>query len=168
MQVRFIKQFGDRYRFECVRGDGSVTSADLETRSYLKHDLMHYVIEKNAKLENSFFATVKKGKNLEELSPKAMKAAANAQATPGGSLWPLAPSEINATEIIAAALQGIGDKSADFPEIVSRISEYLELQNLPTPAYLTPDFCKSAVAEHRSLMERWRNLRAGSVLELAF
>jgi hypothetical protein len=156
MQIRFIKETPDRYRLECARSDGSKTTASLEFRSYFKHDLMHCVVERAANLQNSFFGMVKAGKELAELSPKAMR-----EAPPPGP-------EIQTTEIIVAALQGVTKTEVDYQEVSSKISEYLPLMSLRAPAYLTPEFCERVTAEHRSLLGRWGQLRGGESLEFFF
>ena len=157
MLVRFIKESPDRYRLECARDDGSKTAASLEFRSYFKHDLMHLVVERAAELHESFFGMVKAGKSLDQLSPQAMREA------------PPAPSsEIQATEIIVAALQGASKNEPDYEDACQKISEYLSLMSLSVPAYLTPDFCVRVIAEHRSLLGRWGQLRGGESLEFFF
>jgi hypothetical protein len=157
MQVQFIKESPERYRLECARGDGSKTAASLEFRGYFKHDLMHFVVERAAGLRDSFFGMVKAGRELDELSPEAMR---KAQWTP--------TSEIQVTEIIVAALQGASKTEPDYNEACVKIGEYLTLLSLPAPTYLTPEFCERAVAEHRSLLGRWGQLRGGQSLEFSF
>ena len=157
MQVRFIKESPDRYRLECVRHDGSKTAASLEFRSYFKHDLMHLVVERAAGLQESFFGMVKVGRNLAELSPKAIRESA-AQF----------PAEIQTTEIIVGALQGIYKTEVDYQDACRKIREYLTLMSLAEPAYLMPDFCAQVVTEHRSLLGRWGQLRGGESLEFSF
>lgn len=157
MQVRFIKESPERYRLECVRADRSTTSASLEFRSYFKHDLMHFVVEHAANLRDSFFGLVEAGKELAELSPKAMRESALTL-----------PREIQTTEVIVATLQGAFKTEQDYQEICRRIRDYLALVSLTGPDYLTPDFCERVVAEHRSLLGRWGQLRGGESLEFSF
>lgn len=157
MQVRFIKESPEQYRLECVRGDESKTTANLEFRSYFKHDLMHLVVEHAAGLQDSFFGLVKAGRNLADLTPKAIRES-TAQF----------PAEIQTTEIVVAALQGVSKTEVDYEEACCKIREYLSLMSLPEPAYLTPEFCTQAVTEHRSLVGRWGQLRGGESLEFSF
>lgn len=157
MQVRFIKESPDRYRLECVRDDGSKTATSLEFRGYFKHDLMHFVVERAANLQDSFFGMVKAGKDLVELSPKAIRESA-----------PVFLAEIQTTEIIVAALQGASKSEPDYQEACRKIDEYLSLLSLAAPDYLTPDFCVEVAAEHRSLLGRWAQLRGGERLEFSF
>ena len=157
MQVRFIKESPEQYRLECVRNDGSKTAASLEFRSYFKHDLMHFVVERAANLQDSFFGMVKAGRELAELSPKAIRESAA-----------VFPAEIQTTEIIVAALQGASKTEPNYQEVCRKIGEYLSLLSLAEPNYLTPDFCVQVVAEHRSLLGRWAQLRGGESLEFSF
>lgn len=157
MQVRFIKESPERYRLECSRGDGSKTAASLEFRGYFKHDLMHFVVERTANLQDLFFGMVQIGKDLTALSPKALREAA-----------PTLPAEIQTTEIVVAALQGLHKTEPDYEDVYRKIGEYLALLSLATPAYLTPDFCAQVVAEHRSLLGRWGQLRGDESLEFSF
>jgi hypothetical protein len=157
MQVRFIKESPEQYRLECVREDGSKTAASLEFRSYFKHDLMHFVVERAANLQDSFFGMVKAGKDLAALSPKAMRESADSYT-----------GEIQSTEIIVAALQGVAKTEVDYQEVCRKLREYLAMLSLTEPAYLTPGFCARVVAEHRSLLGRWGQLRGGECLEFSF
>ena len=157
MQVRFIKETPDQYRLECLRDDDSKTAASLEFRSYFKHDLMHFVVESSAKLQDSFFGLVKAGRDLSELSPKAIRESAL-----------VFPAEIQTTEVIVAALQGAYKTEPDYRDVCRKIKEYLAQISLAEPAYLTPDFCERVVCNHRSLLGRWGQLRGGQSLEFSF
>ncbi len=157
VKLRYIKIHPDRYRLECLRADGAATSAELEMRGFLKHDLMHFVVEDSAKLSHSFYGSIARGVNLEELSPKAMKES---------DLYP--EPEGQTTEIIVASLQGVENGTENMPERVKKISEYLTLMGLVIPKYFTPEFGVEAVKAHRTLMERWRSLQIGSMLELTW
>lgn len=48
MRIAFTKLTQDRHRLEIRREDGSTESVELETRSYLLHDLGHYAVEAEA------------------------------------------------------------------------------------------------------------------------
>jgi hypothetical protein len=157
MRVSFIKESPEKYRLECVREDGSKTTASLEFRGYFRHDLLHLVVERAANLQHSFFGIVKAGRNLDELSPKAIKESA-----------PIFPDEIQTTETVVGALQGLLKPETDFLEVCQRLREYLEMMSMITPDYLTPEFCQRVIAEHRSLMGRWGQLGGGESLEFIF
>lgn len=118
---------------------------------------MHFVVERAASLQDSFFGLVQAGKDLLELSPKAIIGAA-----------PTLPAESQTTEVVVAALQGLHKTEPDYEEVVRKIGEYLPLLSLTAPLYLTPDFCARAVAKHHSLLGRWGQLRGGESLDFSF
>lgn len=157
MKVSFIKESPEKYRLECLREDGSKTTASLEFRGYFRHDLLHLVVERAANLQNSFFGIVKAGRNLDELSPKAIRESTSSF-----------PDEIQTTETVVGALHGPFKPETDFQEVCLRLREYLEMMSVVTPDYLTPEFCQRVIAEHRSLMNRWGQLRGGESLEFIF
>jgi hypothetical protein len=153
MQIRYIKIRPERYRLECTRQNGSKTSAELETRSFLIHDLMHFVVENRASLSDSFYGPIARGKELVDVTPKTMR-------EEGASLG----EEAQTTEIVVATLQSKGDTSPKARQI--GISEYLALSGLPLPEYLTSEWCEEVMNEHRELMRRWNNMRIGGEIAL--
>jgi len=156
MQLQFVKVNPKEYQLICTREDGRTTVILLEMSGYLKHDLMHYVVEKLANLQNSFFGSIASGTNLDQVTPQAMK----------GSSY-IFDNEARVTEVVVAILQGQNNE-ADFSDILKSIKDYLIVQDLLVPDFLSEDFCRQAVATHQDLMRRWNNLRIGSKLELVF
>src|SRR5262245_32941665 len=117
MRIRLIKKTDDRHVLEAVRDDGSVASAEFETRSTLRHDLMHYAVEQRAGLRSSLFGTIAAGA---EPSTK-MTAAAG---------------EILVTEVVVGMLQGAAAKDVDADAFVPKVREWLQLQGQAMPAWL--------------------------------
>jgi hypothetical protein len=76
MRVIFHKTSHAHYTLECIRADGSATKSEpLEAKSYLRHDLIHFAYESSFGLRDSFYGTIARGKNLNELTPRAMQGA---------------------------------------------------------------------------------------------
>jgi hypothetical protein len=59
--VRYSKGLGKYDEFECLREDGSVHKVLMPKIGSLPHDLVHFVVEKELKMENGFYAHVEKG-----------------------------------------------------------------------------------------------------------
>jgi molybdate-binding protein len=55
MQLKFIKLTHQQYQLVIQHSDKIVLNRVLESKSFLRHDLMHYCIEKQAQLLSSFF-----------------------------------------------------------------------------------------------------------------
>ena len=68
MRILMTRTGPDRHRFAIVRADGSTESADLETRSLLMHDLVHYAVEMEVPFRDAFYGLLAKGKCLSELN----------------------------------------------------------------------------------------------------
>ena len=54
MLIRLTRLTNERHRLEVVRDDGTREARELETRSALPHDLVHYAVETEAGLGASF------------------------------------------------------------------------------------------------------------------
>ena len=147
MRIRLIKKTDDRHVLEAVRDDGSVASAEFETRSTLRHDLMHYAVEQRAGLRSSLFGTIAAGA---EPSTKMTSAA----------------GEIQVTEVVVGMLQGAAAKDVDADAFVREAHGWLALQGLALPAYLDAAFVRAVLAHYGRLLGQWQSLRRGGVLEL--
>jgi hypothetical protein len=61
MLIRYTKKSGKYDDFECVRDDGSTHKVQMPKIGNLPHDLVHFVVEKELKMTNGFYAHVQKG-----------------------------------------------------------------------------------------------------------
>ena len=64
MQISFLKVSDDRHVVSVVRDDGSSDRVELETRSFLRHDLAHYAVEVELGLEHGVWGSVAAGGSL--------------------------------------------------------------------------------------------------------
>lgn len=69
MEVRFTRLSNNRHRLEVVRPDRSGEQRELETRSLLLHDLVHFAVEAEAKIADGFWGSVADGARFAELTP---------------------------------------------------------------------------------------------------
>ena len=67
MRIRWTRCSPDRHRFEIVRADGSREGAELETRSVLLHDFVHYAVESEAGIDDGFYGLLARGLGFGEL-----------------------------------------------------------------------------------------------------
>src|SRR4051812_2517269 len=59
------------HRFEYVRQDGSGEFADIETKTFLTHDLLHFALESAAERRGGFYGLMAQGFTFEQLNNKA-------------------------------------------------------------------------------------------------
>jgi hypothetical protein len=128
---------------------------DLETRSCLRHDLVHWAVEKRAGLTGSFYGMLARGDD-----PDAYRNAMAGGAPARGSV------ELLVTEMLVGMLQGAIADGAEPAAFVDQASEVLTMHGLAVPGFLTPGFAQDVIAHYRRLFAQWESLRLGGVLEL--
>lgn len=162
MQVIFTKTSHVSHTLTLVRDDGSrEVATGLETRSYLRHDLMHYVIEKEAGLKGSFYGAIEAGKGFEAMRPgERLDDLGRAKMTAAG--------EGGLTEMIVATIQGAHREDFDADEVLAKLPEYLRVQGFDAPHYLTREFIDTVAKEFRYLLRRYESLPTGQALVLEF
>jgi len=154
LTLRFTRISPDRHRFEYRRADGTGEAIEMETRSLLTHDLVHYAVESEAGLKGSFYGILAKIGGYQELS-------VNGGAALGG--------EIAITERIVGALQGaLARDEFDEAAFQSEVADYLSLFDDPPPRWFTPVFVAAVRERMRQLNGRWKATPFGETMELEF
>ncbi len=68
MIVKLTKISPTHHRFEYVRADGTGEKLELETKTFLYHDLLHFAVESEAGLKNSFYGLLEKKEDYTALT----------------------------------------------------------------------------------------------------
>jgi hypothetical protein len=154
LALKFTKLTPERHRFEYRRADGTGEAIEMETRSLLTHDLVHYAVESEAQLKGSFYGILAKIGGYEEL-----------RVAGGAALG----GEIAITEVIVGALQGaLPEDDLDAAAFIASVAEYLELLDTRAPRWLTPAFVATVRERMRQLTGRWKATPFGEAMELEF
>src|SRR5690606_26313958 len=61
MLITFTKISDEKHAVKITRSDGSTESAELESRSYLRHDLAHFAIELELPIRKGYWGCVAYG-----------------------------------------------------------------------------------------------------------
>ena len=64
VEISFTKLSDERHRVAVTRGDGSTDSVELDTRSFLRHDLSHFAVEVELGLQHGVWGAVASGGSL--------------------------------------------------------------------------------------------------------
>lgn len=157
MKVIFHKTSHERYTLECIRDDGNATRADdLEAKSTIRHDLMHFVFESRAKLRNSFYGLVASGKAIDELAPQE-------DAQPHGG------DEARRTEMLVGVMQGAALQDPLDPDKALAIATNMcQAHGEEMPAFLTADLVRAIVTDYKQLVRQWEDTKTGDTLALEF
>lgn len=146
MRILMTRVNSDRHLFAIVRADGSREEANLETRSLLVHDLVHYAVEREVPFHKGFYGLLASGQTLSALNDTTKP-------------WP-AGTEIAAAEGLVGPLQSML-KGGDFDPITARAQ--FELFRPDPPAVELLDRIGS---RFRSVFGRYSSTRFGETLEL--
>jgi hypothetical protein len=155
LTVRLTRLSNSRHRMAIIRADGSSETHELETRSTLRHDLVHFAFETEAGLTESFFGLLAKGATLEALAGKGMESFA-----PG--------VEIGMTERIVGPLSGVAYGDTEIPAFMDGIRRMFAAQGDAAPAWLTPDLVARVKERYRRLYGQWKATPFGDKMELTF
>lgn len=147
LTLRFTRLSEARHRFEAVRPGGEVVALELETRSYLLHDFVHFAVETEAGLQTGFYGQLARG-------------AAHDDPAPG--------SEGGKVELVVAALQTASKGEVDAFAFVEQLKAYWGQIGGEAPAWLQPAMIDGAVERLRQLQGRWRATPFGATMEIAF
>ena len=154
MTLRFTRIAPDRHRFEYRLPNGEGEAIELETRSTLYHDLLHYAVESEAGLQGSFYGLLAKVGGYAEL-------VVGGGAALGG--------EVAITEALVGALTGaLKAEAPDPPAIVEQFRDYIALFDWRMPPWLTEAFVQAVAERMRQLEGRWRSTPFGETMELSF
>ena len=155
LRIRFRKLTDERHVLEIVRPDGRREEVACETRSYLRHDLLHYAVESEAGLAAGFWGALALGTTLARMNDRA------APLVVTGSDG----EDLAAIEQIVGALH----TSAEGPavgELVQGLRRFAESLGGSLPAWVTPELVTRVRESMRRLEGHWRATRYGDVMEL--
>jgi hypothetical protein len=147
LTVRFTRLDAKRHRFEAVRADGSREARELETRSYLMHDLVHFALESEAKLACGFYGALARGAayDVEAVSAEAMQ-----------------------VENVVAPLQTAIKDEVDPAAFVARLRATRASMGETSPEWLTEALMVRVLERLRQINGHWRATPFGETMELCF
>ena len=152
LTLRFTRVSPTHHRFEYRREDGTGEAIEMETKSLLAHDLVHYAVESEAGLRGSFYGILARIGGYEELT-------VNGAAALGG--------EVAITERVVGAMQGaLADDDLDPDAFVGQVTEFLDLYDERAPRWFTPAFVLAVRERLRQLLGRWKATPFGETMEL--
>lgn len=152
LTVRFTRLEPDRHRFEFVRPDGTGEALELETHSFLRHDLVHFALESEARLRGSFYGLLAKVGGYRELT------------LAGEALG----GEAEMTETVVGPLQTVLKGELDAAAFVERVAAYRADMDLRPIPWLTADLITVVAERVRQLEGHWKATPFGETMELRF
>lgn len=152
--VQLTRVSPTHHRFEIRRPDGTSEQRDLETKTFLLHDLVHFALESEAGLRQSFYGRLAQGAAYADFADPAVTASQG--------------SELRATELLAGSLQKALVGDFDPVAFHTRFVAYLDSIGEAPPGWLTIAVLGRIQAHLRTLLGRWRATPFGESMELRF
>lgn len=157
MRIALKKVSDDTHRLALIRDDGRLDSVELASRSFLWHDFLHYAVETNAGLRQSFWGLLASGTTLAELHD-AMGDAGRAGAA----------GEAMITEAVVGVMTNVVRQDIPAGAAIGGLGRLFEAQGRDVPIWFTADFVERVREHMRRLMGEWRALPFGREMQLAF
>jgi len=150
VQIRLAKISDERHALEIERAGGASERVELETRSTLQHDFLHYAVEAEAGLDGGFWGSLARGATLERLNDRMQT--------------PMSP-ELAEIEQVVGALHG-GTKGQSAVQLIAGMRRFAQALGQGLPAWLSETMLAGALERLRQVQGRWRATPYGGTLEL--
>jgi hypothetical protein len=155
MLIRLTRLTNERHRLELVRADGTREARELETRSSLLHDLVHYAVETEAGLNASFYGQLASGRTYEALT-----------------MEPSGDPEAMQTEQVVVRIQGIAKNDrwseVDPESLAQSIIAGCRLLGQEPPTWLNGELIVRVRERLRRVQGQWRATPFHRTLVLEF
>lgn len=157
MIIRFTKgKDGKEPVLTCTREDGSV-SWQKSSEFFVRHDLIHYVVETVLGYRNAFLGLVASGRGLEDFGTR-------------NGVKDTYTNEERWAELIVSALQfpsAAGGPAASENEVIEAVAKSCADNGKPSPG-ITPEQIAAIRVRIQELHRQWAQLPDGESLELTF
>lgn len=150
--LRFTRLSPTHHRLDIERPGGARESVELETKSFLFHDLLHFAVEIEARLGESFFGSLAAGRSY-------------AQVTATGVTL---SGEVLNTERVIGLLTGVVRGDGDVASFLAGLENMFSALGEPMPGFVTEDFVAAVCERYRALAGQWKATPFGQAMELEF
>lgn len=157
MQIALKKVSPTHHAFTLLFAGGGKETIQLETKTYLYHDMLHFAIESEAKLIDAFYGRLARGYRYEELALPEMPVAKN-----GGD------SEGLMVERVVGLMTGVLKHGASSEAAISGLHNLLSASGEEVPPWFTESFIEKITERMRTLMGEWNGTPFGETMTLTF
>lgn len=144
MKIEIKKETALKCRYLITRADSSVEEIVLKTKTYLTHDICHYVVEKELKFEKGFWGMLSQGYKFDQLFGKENELT----------------EELRIVEKVVGPIQSIYLGYFKKEEI-NMLLQYLDFQ-------ISEQLLDQCLTEIERILDRWTKLTVGEQIELNF
>ena len=142
------------HQFLYRRADGTGESLELETKTFLFHDFLHFAVESEAGLSNSFYGLLAQSESYAALSAEGAQSDMR--------------KEIGMTERIVGALTGAIKGDIAPKEVIVGLKNMSDAYGDTLPEWITPEFVVKVKERMKKLLGEWNSTPFGQTMELYF
>jgi|GEM_PF-467435 len=142
------------HRLIYIRPDGSRESADIETKTFLSHDFIHFALESEGHLIGGFFGLLAQGYTYAQLA--------------GKEVSDLPVGQAKTIEQVVGPLSGVIKGEITPAHFLEGAKNLFDAHGEPIPRWLTLELVSKTKDRYKRLMGQWNSLSFGEVLELSF
>ena len=161
MRIQLTKLSDLRHRLEITRSDGSQDSVDLESKTFIVHDFLHYAIESTAGLTQSFWGQLSRGKTFDDMAQMGRD-------NPVEQMVQHITTEDAETEAVVGIMTGIVQTNSSAESAIAGIDNLFSAQNRALPEWLTSEFITTIKEKMRRLLGEWKALPYNETMEIQF
>ena len=154
MRIVLRRTAHQRHTLEIIRDDGTREQEELDTKTFLIHDLLHYAVESEADIDTGFWGTLARGVTLASLGDR--EAVAKSPYTPAMEI----------IEVIVGSFTSVIQQKTAPEDLIEGLVKLLKARGNTVPAWLTVDFLAMVTVRMRQLIGHWNSLEIGETLEL--
>jgi hypothetical protein len=155
VRILLRKLSDDRHLLQIIRENGRSEEVECETRSYLHHDLLHYAVEAEARLDGGFWGNLANGKTLAQLNDRTGKA------------MQAESPQMMAIEQVVGALSAIG-KGGSATAIFGAIHDAATSAGVAFPEWLTSEVASAVEGRMRRVLGQWKATPYGESMALSW
>jgi hypothetical protein len=152
--LKFTRISPTHHTLEYVREDGSRESAEMETKTFLEHDFLHYAIESEARISTGFFGLLGRGYNFSQLNLK----------SPSDFDVPESHHVERAVGVFTGMIKG----NLSEEDAMRGVKNFYDAEGRAIPSWITADLFVRAKEKYRQIYGKWNSLPFGKTLELIF
>lgn len=152
LDIRMARLTPTHHRLTYRRPDGTGETIELESRSTLYHDLLHFAFETEAGLRRSFYGHLADAASYAQISEMGVEYR----------------DEIMLTEKMIGIMTGWLKSGKDAPACLAMMELMLGSYGDAVPAWFTPAFADRVKERMRRLVGEWSKLRFGQEIVLCF
>jgi hypothetical protein len=156
MRILLTKLTNTHHALEIVRTDGSRERAELVTREFLFHDLLHYAVESSMGTQGGVWGALASGKTFADLNDRTGAAMRDSSAGLAG------------VEVVVGMMTGAVKRMETPGGEMAALREYHAALGKELPPWCTEDLVAAVRERMRRLQGHWKATPYGKTMEIAW